>query len=179
MEANLQSRPMLEGLIATGPSNEHTDKLMLFGQFVGNWEADFTVHNPDGTTQTEKAEWQWGWILEGRAIQDVWIVPRRVDRARSKFNRYDYGTAIRSYDPKLDLWRIVWVSPPNKELMTFVAQQIGNEIVLEGVGMDGAPMRWIFSEVTVNSYHWRRMHSRDGGKTWTVRKEMKVRRVGG
>jgi hypothetical protein len=176
MEVGVNQSFRLEGLIASGPNEEHREKLMLFGQFVGDWEAELTVHNPDGTTQIEKAEWQWAWILEGRAIQDVWIIPRRADHARSKFERHDYGTAIRSYDPKLDAWRIVWVSPPNRELITFIARQVGAEIVLEGNDMDGTPMQWIFSKVTSNSYHWRRMHSYDGGKTWHLYKEMDVRR---
>lgn len=167
----------LEALTATGPHEAYRDKLMLFGQFVGNWEADFTVHNPDGSSQIEKAEWQWAWILEGRAIQDVWILPRRSDRETSNFDRPDYGTAIRSYDPTIDAWRVVWVSPAHGELFTFTAQQVSDEIVLEGKGADGLPMRWIFSDITHDLYHWRRVHSYDGGKSWQVQKEMSVRRI--
>jgi hypothetical protein len=176
-EAVVVQDQTLDGLIAPGPSDQYRDKLMLFGQFVGVWEAEFIVHKSDGTTEIETGEWQWGWILEGRAIGDVWILPRRADRKTSSFERPDIGMTIRSYDPNIDAWRIVWVSPQNHELVTFIARPVEDEIILEGSGMDGTLMRWIFSKVTPNSYHWRRMHSHDAGKTWDLIKEMNVKRV--
>lgn len=166
-----------DGLTADGPNEEHKNKLMLFGQFVGDWEADFVVHNRDGTTQTERAEWHWRWILEGRAVQDVWILPRRADRDASSFQRPDYGTSVRFYDATIDAWRTVWISPPHGELVQFIARPVGDEIMLEGNAMDGTLMHWIFSEITPNSYHWRRMHSYDEGKTWQLIKEMRVHRI--
>ena len=30
---------------------------------------------PAGTKHTERGEIHFGWVLEGRAIQDVWILP--------------------------------------------------------------------------------------------------------
>src|SRR5918911_5769208 len=102
---NAQSGVALEGLVAGGPAAEHADKLMLFGQFVGDWEADFTVYDPGGAKQTAKAEWHFGWVLEGRAVQDVWIVPRREERGRTSPVPSDYGTALRLYDPAIDAWR--------------------------------------------------------------------------
>ena len=51
MEVGVNQSFRLEGLIASGPNEEHRDKLMLFGQFVGDWEAELTVHNPDGTNE--------------------------------------------------------------------------------------------------------------------------------
>src|SRR5437016_14590126 len=62
---------------ADGPAHQNTDKLMFFGQFVGNWEFDMTATKPDGSQVTGKGEWYFGWVLEGRALQDVWIFPGR------------------------------------------------------------------------------------------------------
>jgi len=150
---------------------------MLFGQFVGDWDVDFTVHGPDGARQTEKAEWHFGWILEGRAIQDVWIVPRREERDKSSPVKSDYGTTIRFYDPAIDAWRVVYVSPLHGDLLTFVARQVGDEPGFPAVRGDGSPMRWIFSEITGQSFRWRRVVSPDGGKTRRLHKEMCVRRA--
>lgn len=172
-----RSRGDLQGLIAEGPSAEYADKLMLFGQFVGDWEADFTVHNPDGTTQSEKAEWHFGWVLEGRAVQDVFIVPRRSERGQTSSGPNDYGTALRFYDPRLDAWRVVWCSPVTGDVLTFIARPVGEEIVLEGHDREGTPMRWIFSQITPDTFHWRRVFSTNGGATWQLHKAMSVRRV--
>ena len=91
--------------------------------------------------------------------------------------RSDYGTALRFYDPEIDAWRVVWASPANGDLLTFIARETGDEIVLEGEDPDGSPMRWIFSEITPSSFRWRRVFSSDGGATWRLHKEMSVRRV--
>ena len=56
---------------------------MLFGLFVGEWEFDWTGYDEDGDeTLTERGEWIFGWVLEGRAVQDVWIIPGRERRGR-------------------------------------------------------------------------------------------------
>jgi len=175
---NAQGGVALEGLVAGGPAADRADKLMLFGQFVGDWEADFTVYGPDGAVGAEKAEWHFAWVLEGRAVQDVWIVPRRSERGKASRVPSDYGTALRLYDPQIDAWRVVWASPVHGDLLTFVAREVGEEIVLEGTDADGSPMRWIFSDITPASFRWRRVFSTDGGASWQLHKEMSVRRVG-
>jgi hypothetical protein len=60
---------------------------------------------------------------------------------------------------------------------TFTARRIGDEIVLEGQNPDGFPLRWIFSDVTVSSFHWHDEVSEDEGKTWFLQEEMNVRRT--
>lgn len=175
--ANAQLGSAPQGLAANGPIEDRADKLMLFGQFVGDWDVDFTVYEPDGAKQTEKAEWHFGWVLEGRAVQDVWIVPRRSERDHASPIKSDYGTTIRFYDPEIDAWRVVYVSPLQGDLLTFIAREVGDEIVLEGHDPDGSPMRWIFSNITAQSFNWRRVISPDGGKTWRLHKEMFVRRA--
>src|ERR1051326_3862434 len=122
---------LIGALAAAGPSADYPDKLMLFGQFVGDWEAEFTVYESGGRKETTKAEWHFAWVLDGRAIQDVFIIPRRSDRETSDWQRHDFGTCLRFYDPSIDGWRVVWVSPVHGEILTFTAGQIGDEIVLE------------------------------------------------
>jgi len=174
-DGQMPSGTGLEGLVAKGPNSDHADKLMLFGQFVGDWEVDFTVYLSDVTKQIAKAEWHFAWVLEGRAIQDVFIIPRRSDHA-SDWSRKDYGTCLRFYDPVIDAWRVVWVSPSHSEVLNFTATQVADEIVLEGKDQDETPMRWIFSKITTNSFQWRRVFSTDDGTTWQLHKEMTVSR---
>ncbi len=68
---------MNEALQSSEPLPELADKLQLFGEFVGSWDARVVNYNPDGSTQTVEAEWHFGWVFKGRAVQDVWIAPRR------------------------------------------------------------------------------------------------------
>jgi|SRR6266571_8902234 len=173
----MQSSTGPKGLAASGPHCDHADELMLFGQFIGDWEAEFTVYGPDGSKQVAKAEWHFGWVLEGRAVQDVFIIPSRSVLAKSGWTRPDYGTCLRFYDPAIDAWHVVWISPRHGEILSFIAREVGDEIVLEGKDLESTPMRWIFSNTTPDSFHWRRMFSTDCGTTWQLHKEMNVRRV--
>src|SRR2546425_5180290 len=49
--------------------------------------------------------------LEGRAVQDVWIVPSRSARQAPGVSAPGilYGTTLRVYDPRSDLWHIIWI----------------------------------------------------------------------
>ena len=65
------ARPVMRSLESGGPYSELKDKLMLFGQFAGNWEYESRYFLHDGKTARAKGEIHFGWILGGTAIQDV------------------------------------------------------------------------------------------------------------
>lgn len=58
------------------------------GWLIGDWVMDATVHKDDGTAFKGSGEIHFGWVLQGRAIQDVWILPGVF-----------HGTTLRIYDP--------------------------------------------------------------------------------
>lgn len=165
------------GLAASGPASGNKDKLMLFGQFVGEWEFDYVAYKPDGSKETGKGDWNFGWVLEGRAVQDVWMVPGSAERKEVGDKLGECGTTMRFYDPNLDAWQIVWAGPRHASMQTFIARPIGTEIILEGKDDDGSVTRWIFSRITRKSFHWRAVNSQDNGKSWKLEQEMSVRRV--
>ena len=148
----------------------------LFGQFVGEWEFDWFGYGPDQEKQYEKGEWIFSWILEGRVIQDVWIIPERKRRNLEGLPKGEYGTTVRFYNEKTKVWNVVWIGPIKNRLNTFEARKIGNEIVMEETNNTTNKMRWIFSEITVNTFKWRSVISDDNGKTWKLVQEMNVKR---
>jgi hypothetical protein len=112
----------IRGLIAPGPTPELADKLKLFGQFVGDWEIDDTLINPDGSKLKGKGEWHFGWVLGGRAVQDMWSA--YYDNTKPGAPTRGYGTTLRFYDSRLNAWRVVWVSPLGNNVAVFTAQQM-------------------------------------------------------
>src|SRR5919201_5907172 len=165
--------PLLDALAATGPDAALADELALFGRFVGAWDVDVTNHRDDGSTNVHRGEWLWGWILEGRAVADVWTVPPRADRNGAP--PLEYGATIRFYDAELGAWRVVWNGPMRGRQIVFVARPRGDEIVLEGREGDER-VEWIFSEIREHEFRWRAQMSRDDGETWTLVQEMRGRR---
>jgi hypothetical protein len=169
-----QVPPPLRGLQASSPLPGLADKLRLFGQFVGDWEYEEWAVNPDGSKQTpNQCEWHWGWILNGRAVQDVWIVH---PNGKPDAAPVEHGTTILVYDPKIDAWHCAWVGPVKNNFVTFIARRVGKEIVLETPNDQRRMGQWIFSDITSNSFHWRGQGSSDGGKRWHIFQEMNVRR---
>lgn len=166
----------IKGLDAAGPAPEWADKLMLFGQLVGDWEGDVVQTNQDGSKTKSQCEWHFGWILGGKAIQDVWM-EHLLDPKPSQ--KAGFGTTVRLYDPRTGEWHVAFASAREGNFPMFTARQIGDEIVMEAKDSQGRPFRWIFSEITPQSFHWRSEGSPDGGKTWIVGQEMSLRRVGG
>jgi hypothetical protein len=162
----------IDGLGADGPDPERREKVMLFGQFVGDWDIlQDRILGADGTWITQRGELHWRWILGGRAVQDVWMMfDERKGRA------IPIGTTVRLYDPKIDAWHSIWISSEQQSVRAFVARQIGEEIVLDGRSPEGHAVKWVFSEITPNSFRWRWEETRDDGKTWELREEMRIRR---
>ncbi len=133
----------INGLASEGPSPEFRAKLELFGQFVGDWVIEKSrIPQSHGVALRSKGEIHFGWILDGRDVQDVWMT-RDPDTGRA----VPVGTTVRFYDPKRDAWQSIWLSPVQGLVQTFTGRKIGDEIVLEGKTRDGYPEKWIFSEI--------------------------------
>jgi len=155
--------PLLAALHAEGPAPDRADKMNLYGQFVGSWELDVTEYRDDGTTRRRPGEWHFGWALEGRAVQDVWIVPPRGQRqgdAIALSNRY--GTTLRVYDPSIDIWHIIWTEPVGQTYLTMIGRAQGKDIVQLGKNAAGQTVRWGFYEIMPDSFLWVGEASADG-----------------
>jgi hypothetical protein len=179
------SDPKSSGLIAAlhadGPPLDRAEELSLYGQFIGDWDADIVAYTPDGVRLQGQGEIHFGWILEGRAIQDVWMIPRRKDRRPGAtvmpVTGNWYGTTIRAYDPVLGAWRIYWIDPATNAYRQQIGRKQGADIVQEGTTETGALSRWSFTEITPRSFHWEAEVSIDKGASWRLVVEVFARRT--
>ena len=161
---------LIAALIASAPAPELSEKGDLFGRLVGSWEVDLISHRPDPILpKYVECEWHFGWVLGGRAIQDVWIAPKRN---RKIHGAGEWGTTIRFYDESVDAWHCTWHGPRRGVVRSFLARAGDDGIVLEGVFDDEGPLRWIFSEITDDSFKWRAVISSDNWKTENLIQEM-------
>lgn len=166
---------MIEALAATGPAPGFETKLALFGRFIGSWTLLRTEYTLDGHIATvHHGEWHFGWVLGGRAIQDVWICPARGQPATLGDWPGEWGTVIRFYDTAIDAWRVTWIGPRTGVVLTFIGKAVGDQIVQIA---KGEPTRWIFSEIKPESFRWHSEVSDDGGLTWRTNIEMAVTRA--
>ena len=154
--------------------------LDTYGQFVGDWDADVLAYGTTGERHQGRGEIHFGWILGGRAIQDVWMIPpfkdRRPEVPPMPVAGNWFGTTIRAYDPTRAAWRIYWIDPATNSFRQQIGRRQGADIVQEGSTEAGTLSRWSFSEITPQSFHWRAETSMDEGMTWRLVVEVFARR---
>src|SRR5919197_2173882 len=130
-EPRAASAAMIEALQADGPFPSQADKLMLFGRLVGSWDIAGRFFDEQGNVTREgTGEWHFGWVLEGRVIQDVIIAPPRDGRHPGEHSTA-YDTAVRAYDPETGTWRVTVVAPIYGTTLNLIAREQGDEIWLE------------------------------------------------
>jgi hypothetical protein len=163
-------------LHADGPNPEHAQALQLYGRFVGDWDAEIIAHAPDGVIHRTPGEIHFGWVLEGRAVQDVWVIPRPAGAPPFPIAGNWYGTTLRVYDPTMDAWRISWFDPGRSVFRQQIGRQRGADIVQEGTTDTGDLSRWSFTGITQNSFHWLGESRPAAASEWRLVVEVKARR---
>lgn len=152
-------------LRADGPAPDHADRMGLYAGLIGDWTMDAVIHTDDGTRHEGKGEIHFGWVLGGRAIQDIWILPG-----------FFHGTTLRVYDPGQDAWHILWSDPLKQYYTRQLGRADGKDILQLGKLDDGSAVRWRFTEVAPDSFRWLGEVSRDG-TTWRLQADFRARRA--
>jgi hypothetical protein len=174
------SQKFVSSLVASGRSPEIPESADVYGWLVGSWELKVLHYGGiDLSSQNMIGEVCFGWVLEGRAIQDVWIMPRSSDRKpdSDRINNM-YGTTLRIWDPAIQGWRIRWINPVSGHEERQTGRKVDDQIVQVGARLDGTATRWRFTEITANSFHWIGEALEPDGKTWRVEGEFVARRLG-
>ena len=165
-------------LAAAALSADIPDSADLYGWLCGSWELDVLHYGGiDVTSRGIKGEVHVGRVLEGRAVQDVWIMPHRSERSANVDRSMNmFGTTLRWWDPTIQAWRISWTNPVSGHREEQVGRQSGSDIVQTGARANGTETRWTFTEITADSFHWIGEARPPGGTTWAVEGEFKATR---
>lgn len=165
-------RDMVAVLPASGPHAALGEQARLFERFVGTWDCDYGIFDEQGQRTGFSGELLFGWVLDGHAMQDIWI---GYPRAGSGAER-DIGTTLRIFDPGSRTWRVVWVAASRGYMIQLQGGAEGDRIVLRGQDTDGSLLRWSFADIRADAFVWRGESSRDGGQTWWLQEEHHMRR---
>jgi hypothetical protein len=165
-------------LAASSRSHDIPEAADAYGWLVGDWELDVLHYwGSDVSAKGIKGEVHAGWVLEGRAVQDVWIMPRRAERAAwldKKLNMY--GSTLRVWDPTIEAWRITWRNPAGDHHEEQIGRRVGKDVVQIGTRPDGTTTRWMFTEIKPDSFHWLGESLQHDGRTWNLEGEFRARR---
>lgn len=163
--------PFLSALTSAPPPPSRSNDMSLYSWLIGSWGMDTLHHRHDGTTEKSTGEIHFGWVLQGRAIQDLWIRPKRPARSTM------YGTTLRVFDPAIGGWHIIGSDPLNQDYSSQVGRAEGKDIVQVGTDARGLKTRWRFTEITPDSFHWIGEERASEGDPWTITYEHFARRT--
>lgn len=177
MPANVSR--MLDALYAGRPADSLAANLHLYGQFLGSWRLDVRFDFLDGTHREAEGEAHFDWVLEGRAIQDLFIIPARHLRTVKGPPQpwWRYGSTFRWYDPTIDAWHITFFDPARSVEMRQLGRAVGEEIVQVGEDGVGLWRRWRFVDIARTSFTWLGEVSWDRGATWVRELRMLASRL--
>ena len=167
-------------LAAPGRAPEIPESADVYGWLVGRWALEVVRYaGIDVTAGGLEGEVHFGWVLEGRAVQDVWIMPPRTERVGDPDRGMNmFGTTLRVWDPTVQGWRITWINPVNGHREEQIGRRVGPDIVQIGARANGVPTRWRFTEITPDSFRWIGDALDRDGVTWTREGEFVARRLG-
>lgn len=154
----------MSSLLAGGPAPDRAEALQAYGRLVGDWTFDARMYQDDGVPAQARGTIHFAWVLEGRAIQDVWTLPG-----------YFAGTTLRVYDPGIDAWHILWSDPLRQYYNRQLGRADADRIVQEGHDSVGDATRWSFSEIADDRFRWRGERRRGDGP-WQVVADFDARR---
>ena len=176
--SEIEESGFTSALVAGGRSPEIPEAADIYGRLMGSWELDVFDYDSAGNLHRSKGEVHFGWVLEGRAVQDVWIMPQRSERtANLGRSRNRYGTTLRVWDASIQAWRVTWINPVTGGRDELIGRARGQDIVQVGTHANGTPIRWIFTEVTANSFRWTGEALQADGQTWALEDEFHAKRV--
>jgi hypothetical protein len=165
-------------LVAGGRSPEIPESADAYGWLVGSWHLDVLHYwTVDVSARGLTGEVHFAWVLEGRAVQDVWIMPRRPDRIGDVDQKMNmYGTTLRVWDSAIQAWRITWINPAADHVEEQIGRKTSEGIVQLGLRRDGSPTRWRFTDITHDTFHWLGESLQADGRTWLLEGEFRATR---
>lgn len=174
----ITNQEFVQALISSGRASEIAEADDIYGWLVGSWELDVQYYFVNVRDRQIKGEVHFAWTLEGRAIQDIWIMPRRTERPPAKDDIVNsYGLTLRIWDPANKAWRVTWNNPVTGYHAELIGRKHGEDIVQIGTRNDGTPIRWIFSAITPESFRWAGESLMADGQSWKLEGEFLARRV--
>jgi hypothetical protein len=168
-------KPALElgaTMAAIRPHASLTDQAQALSRLIGTWDVNYTDMLKDGRRLERTGLFIMGWVMDGHAIQDLWI----VDPSPGHAERELY-TDMRYFDPKTRSWPTIFVDPEHASMSRFsggVAKD--GRIVFQTSELSSKTNRWSFEGIQSNRFVFRDEASDDDGKTWKLQAEYHMTR---
>ena len=117
-----------------------------YAPLIGDWTFDY--YEPGG--RHLKGEWFFRRVLEGTAIEDIFICPSRDTKETYPQPDGEYGVAVRMYDSRKQCYDMTYIC--TKGTTRLEIHKVQGKIVC--TVLDDPANKWVFSEITETPFHW-------------------------
>lgn len=139
-----------------------------YAPLLGDWQFDYV--EPGG--RQLKGEWFFRRVLEGAAIEDLFICPSRDTRMSDSQPDGEYGAAIRMYHPEKRGYDMTYTCTKYTKRLE-VRKERG---MIVCTVQDDPSEKWVFLTVTATAFHWQNVRVLENG-TWRVNCEVFASRI--
>ena len=167
-------------LHAQQPAADCASQLGLYFFLIRSWTTRILTHD-DGRTHEGAGGFHARRVLEGRAIQDVWMIPGRAQRTATRrplpVAGNWYGNDAARLRPRVSAPGASSGPTGDQQFVRQIGRADGNDIVQDGEHVNGTAMRWRFTKITPASFHWIGEFMRDESVRWELQVEVFAERA--
>lgn len=162
---------LVAALGAAAPHSSLGDHARVIDRLIGTWDVEYTDFPKSGKVMHRTGELIFGWVMDGRVMQDLWPDPSVAGKDREVYTDLFY------FDPKTDAWLVASVDPEHPSVARLTGRAAGdNGLVLDSRDFGDKDTRWSFDDIRPGSFVFRVTDSNDGGKTWRLQSEYHMSR---
>ncbi len=140
-----------------------------YAPLLGDWRFDYS--EPSG--RQLKGEWFFRRVLEGTAIEDIFICPSRDTKKWNPQPDGEYGVAVRMYNPTKRCYDMTYTCTKYTKFLEVRKEQ---EKIICTV-QDNPLEKWVFLNATETTFHWQNIRVLENG-AWCVNCEVFASRIG-
>jgi len=149
--------------MTTSTTNRNTCS-NLFGLLIGEWNFEWTDKLFPERNRHLKGEWSFKRLPQYHGICDTFICPSRSECAKSGLIPRPRITK-RLYNLNTGEWNIYDGDDDN--LNRYHTEFTANKIIIyDTSNNNSSKLRWIFSDILLNSFKWECQSLAKDGKTW-------------
>ena len=111
-------------------------------------------------------------MLEGTAVEDIFICPSRETKEINPQPDSEYGVAIRMYNDEKHCYDMTYIC--TKYTTRLEIHKVNGKI--ECTVLDNPTNKWVFSDITSDTFHWQNITVLDNGE-WKVNCEVFATRI--
>lgn len=142
-----------------------------FAGLIGDWDFDYYDGYDNEVPRHVEGEWIFRRILNGAGIEDLFICPSRKTMKENPQPDGEYGLAVRMYNDSNKCYDMVYTCESYMRRLQFKLE--GDKLV--GTTLDDTNEKWVFSEITENTFHWQNVTVLPSGE-WKVNSNVYARR---